>query len=61
MGIVGILFVKPEQIISYKYPIPETAKELIYKDRNQVCYQYLPKEVNCDKNEGKLKPFPLDR
>ncbi len=59
MGIVGILFIKPEQVIQYKYPIPEQAKEIVYKDRNGLCYQYLPQEVNCDKNESRLKPFPL--
>lgn len=59
MGIVGILFIKPGEIIQHKYPIPEQAKELVYKDRNGLCYQYLPTEVNCDQNESRLKPFPL--
>ena len=59
LGIVGILFIKPEQIIQYKYPIPEQAKEIVYKDRNGLCYQYIPEEVNCDKHESSLKPFPL--
>lgn len=59
IGIIGILYVKPEQIIQYKYPIPQEAKELVYKDRNGLCYQYIPKEVDCDKNESRLKPFPL--
>lgn len=59
IGIIGILYIKPEQIIQYKYPIPEEAKELVYKDRNGVCYQYIPNEVDCDKNESRLKPFPL--
>lgn len=59
LGIVGILFAKPDQVIQYKYPLPDQAKELVYKDKNGVCFQYIPKEVNCDKNEGKLKPFPL--
>ncbi len=59
LGIVGILFIKPEQIIQYKYPLPDQAKELVYKDKNGLCFQYVPEEVNCDKNEEKLKPFPL--
>jgi hypothetical protein len=59
LGIAGILFIKPEQIIQYKYPLPEQAKELVYKDKNGLCFQYVPEEENCDKNEGKLKPFPL--
>jgi hypothetical protein len=59
IGVIGILFIKPEQIISYKYPVPEKAKDIIYKDRNDMCYQYIPQEVDCDKNESRIKPFPL--
>jgi hypothetical protein len=59
IGIIAILFVKPEQKINYKYPTPDNAKELTFKDKNGVCFQYLPKEVDCDKNEAKLKAFPL--
>lgn len=59
IGIVGILFVRPDQNIQYRYPVPDQAKELVYKDRNGLCFQYLPKEVDCDSNEGKLKSFPL--
>lgn len=61
MGVIGILFVNPEQVLSYKYPVPEQAKEIVYKDRNGICYQYLSSEVSCDKNEARLKPFPLNR
>lgn len=61
IGVVGILFIDPEGVVTYKYPTPELAKEIVYKDRNGVCYQYVPKEVDCDKNESRLKPFPLSR
>lgn len=61
IGIVAILFVKPDKKVTYKYPSPEIAKDLIYKDNNGVCYKYIPKEANCDKNESKLKDFPLSK
>lgn len=61
IGVVGILFIDPEGVVTHKYPTPELAKEIVYKDRNGVCYQYVPKEVDCDKNESRLKPFPLSR
>jgi len=59
IGIIAILCVKPEQNIIYKYPNPQNAKDMIYKDKNGMCFQYIPNEVNCDKNESKLKEFPL--
>jgi|LauGreDrversion4_2_1035121.scaffolds.fasta_scaffold14757_2 hypothetical protein len=59
LGIIGILYVRPDQNVQYRYPVPDQAKDLVYKDRNGLCFQYLPKEVDCDANESKLKSFPL--
>lgn len=61
IGIIGIFFIKPEKTIIYKYPTPENADKLVYKDKNGVCYKYLTKEVDCDKNEARLKDFPLNK
>lgn len=59
LGIVGIYFMKPQETIIYKYPTPENVGKLTYKDKNGVCYKYSGKEVDCDKNETKLKTYPL--
>uniref|UniRef100_A0A6C0KMQ8 Uncharacterized protein n=1 Tax=viral metagenome TaxID=1070528 RepID=A0A6C0KMQ8_9ZZZZ len=61
MGIVGILFVNPEKNIIYKYPTPENAEKVVYKDKNGVCYTYKANKVDCDKNESRLKNFPLTK
>jgi hypothetical protein len=58
-GIVGIYFMKPQETIIYKYPTPDNVGKLTYKDKNGVCYKYTGKEVDCDKNETKLKNYPL--
>ena len=60
IGIVGIYIVKPVQNIIYKYPSPENVGKLTYKDKNGVCYIYNSKEVDCDKNESRLKDYPLN-
>jgi len=59
IGVIAIMFVKPEKTVVYKYPNPEVSQKIIYKDKNGVCYAYAPKKVNCDKNEDRLKNFPL--
>jgi hypothetical protein len=59
LGIIGILFIDPDKRIIYKYPNPENAGKITYKDNNGVCYKYNANKVNCDKNEGKLKDYPL--
>jgi hypothetical protein len=61
IGIIGILCMKPEQNITYKYPHPDSADKMIYKDKNDVCYRYKATKVDCDKNESKLKDFPLSK
>ena len=61
IGIVAILFIKPEKTVVYKYPTPENAGKIIYKDKNGVCYKYSAAQVDCDKNESRLKDFPLNK
>jgi hypothetical protein len=60
LGAIAIFLIKPEQKIIYTYPTPDTAKKIIYKDKNDVCYQYDVSAVDCDKNESRLKEFPLN-
>ena len=45
--------------VIYKYPHPTTVDALVYKDPNGACYRYKVQEVNCDKNEAKIKDYPL--
>jgi len=61
VGICGIWFIPDDKNIVYKYPIPDQADKMIYKDKNEVCYQYTSSEVNCDKSESRLKDFPLSK
>ena len=61
IGIITIIFVKPEQKFVYKYPNPQTCDKLTYKDKNGVCYKYTANKLDCDKNEARLKNFPLSK
>ena len=61
MGIIAILYIVPEKEITYKYPNPTDKEPTIYKDKNGICYKYVSTAVDCDKNEGKLKNFPLSK
>jgi len=55
------MFINPEKTIIFKYPTPDNCGKVVYKDKNGVCYTYSTKEVDCDKNESKLKDFPLNK
>jgi hypothetical protein len=59
IGIIGIYFINPTKNVVYKYPTPDNSGNIVYKDKNGVCYKYNAKEVDCDKNESRLKDYPL--
>jgi hypothetical protein len=61
LGVIGVYYIKPLQTIVYKYPTPDNAGKITYKDKNGVCYKYSSKEVNCDSNQSRLKDFPLNK
>jgi hypothetical protein len=61
LGIIGIMFIKPEQNVVYKYPSPDNAGKITYKDKNGICYKYSATSVECDKNESRLKDYPLNK
>lgn len=60
---VGVLYVamggRGAHEVIYKYPHPSTVDALVYKDPNGACYRYRVQEVNCDKNESKIREYPL--
>ncbi len=60
IGVIAILLIQPQKNVIYKYPTPETAGKVVYKDKNGVCYKYTSTVVDCDKNEARIKDFPLN-
>lgn len=60
---VGLLYIvmggRGAHEVIYKYPHPNTVDALVYKDPNGACYRYRVQEVNCDKNEAKIREYPL--
>lgn len=59
VGTFVLFFFKSEPTILMKYPHPSNVDGRTYKDKNDVCYRYTSKEVNCDENELTLKQYPL--
>lgn len=49
LGIVYMITPFPEVII--RYPTPETAPYLRYKDKDESCYRYQPVQVQCKSKE----------
>ena len=45
--------------IFYKWPSPENAGKVRYKDKNGICYEYTSDAVDCNANKDKIKPYPI--
>jgi hypothetical protein len=55
---VGLLFfyvIAPQKRIVIKYPNPENAGKVVYKDTNENCFKFKAKEVTCPKNKSDIK------
>lgn len=59
LGIFCVFVLKPTSAVIIKFPNLENAGKVVYRDLNGTCFTYSTKAVDCDKNEDKIKPFPL--
>lgn len=57
MFLTYILTPIPDIII--KYPTPENAGNIIYKDSADTCYKYKATEVNCPNDKSKIKSMEI--
>ena len=47
---IGLLYTyvtKPTPEVVYKYPTPDNAGQIVYKDQAGVCYKYRAQKVDC--------------
>jgi hypothetical protein len=59
VGLFIVYILKPAPIVLTKYPNLENTSDVVYRDRNGTCFKYEAKNVDCDKEEERLKPYPL--
>ena len=55
---VGLFFTyiySPEKKVIIKWPTPENAGKVIYKDHSDSCYKYKANEIDCPSDKTKIK------
>ena len=55
---IGLLFfyvIAPQKRIIIKYPNPENAGKVVYKDSNENCFKFKAEEVNCPSDKSQIK------
>lgn len=55
IGLIVTYFSVPEYTDVIKYPTPENAGKIIYKDHADVCYKYKANETNCPIDKSLIK------
>ena len=60
VGLFLVYCTTPQPEVIIKYPTPENAHELIFKDDSNNCYKFNTKEVKCPK-KGKIHKIPIQR
>jgi hypothetical protein len=61
IGAIIFLGFKPdskERVV--KWPNPENAGKIVYRDRNGLCYKFESQIVDCSKVAGKLQAYSLE-
>lgn len=58
-GIFFVYILKPSAVVVMRYPNLDNAEHTVYRDRNGTCFKYDVKQVDCDKVEDRIKPYPL--
>ena len=59
IGFIILKYYKTPTQTVLEYPHPDNVKDRIYRDKNGICYSYTANKVDCDKNEGTLRGYPL--
>ena len=60
--VVGLLYTyltSPKGTVIVRYPTPENAGKITYRDEADACYQYKVSPTNCPSDNTMIKQVPL--
>ena len=60
-GLFMVYLTTPSPDIIIKYPTPENADSMIYKDDAENCYKFKTEEVKCPFNKLEINSIPIER
>lgn len=55
LGLMFFYVIAPQKRVVIKYPNPENAGKVVYKDTNENCFKFKAEEVTCPKNKSDIK------
>ena len=60
IGLLLTYSTTPQPDIIVKFPTPENAGKIIYKDDSENCFKFMSKQVYCPKDISNIKKIPIE-
>lgn len=60
IGLLLTYSTTPPPEIVIKYPTPENAGKIIYKDNANNCFKFLSEQVDCPNDISKINKIPIE-
>jgi hypothetical protein len=49
----------PDMKVVYIYPSPDNVEKMLFKDKADNCFYFIPTEVKCPTNESEISQIPI--
>ena len=59
IGLLLTYSTTPQPDVIVKFPTPENAGKIIYKDKSDNCFKFISQQVDCPSDLSKIKKIPV--
>jgi hypothetical protein len=59
VGFLAVYVMAPKPQIVVKFPSPQNAGKIVYKDNSNTCFVYKADSVSCPRDKTKIKDQPI--
>ena len=61
IGLVFVYLSAPAHTVVHVYPTPDNVKNIQYRDKAGVCFQFEPSQMECPVDGSKIKHIPIQK
>ena len=58
LGLIFIYYTPADESLIYVYPTPDNVKKIEYKDKINMCYEYIEELISCPRDKSEIKKIP---
>ena len=60
LGLLYCYVTKPKPELVVKFPSPQNAGKVVYRNDDDTCFKYEASKVECPRDKNLIKPQPVD-